>query len=532
MNFYILFSFVNGLVAIIFGSFIFTKNYKNRINISFFLMSVAVAIWSFSYCVWLSATNEAQALFWSRMLNFGATLIPVFYLHWILSLLNIAKEKKHLILGGYLLTFVFAIFSFSPLYITSVVPVLSFPYWPQAGILYVLFLIFDYFGLTGYAIYQLFKARREADVERMHQINYVIVGSIFGFAGGASNFPLMFGISLIPPIGQSVVVFYIIMFGFATLKYHLFEIKTILTEMLIGVMGIIIMILFFLMPTTPLKLLTGTILFLFIIFGYYLIKAIHEELARKEEAERISKLKTEFISIVSHQLRTPLTAIRGYTSMLKDNDYGEIPTEAMKAINYIHESSIGMIKLVNSLLSVSRLEKGQIEFIPEDVSADDLLQECIKDIELVAKDKGLYIKYKKKGRKFPLIFGDSDKLKQSFSNIINNAVLYTPKGGVTITLEKNDFGFLSIQIKDTGVGIERQDLQKIFKSFSRGKGASELYTQGTGLGLYVAKNFIEMHQGKLLVESEGKNKGSTFTIVLPTKKNNKTHQSFVLTEKQ
>lgn len=488
-----------------------------------------MAVWSFAYCVWLSVKTPSAALFWSKMLNLGATFIPIFYLHWILSILNLSNQKKYVLYAGYAFTFFCAALSFSPLYITSVKPVLDFPYWPQAGILYILFLIFGYFGLTVYGLILLLKMRKGQSSERTHQLNYLLIGSIFGFGGGATNFPLMFGISLFPPIGQSVVVFYIIIFGLATLRYHLFEIKIILTEMLVGIMGVIITILFFLMPTTSLKLLTGIILLLFGVFGYYLIIAIHKEVAQKEEVERISKLKSEFISIASHQLRTPLAAIRGYTSMLKDNDFGKIPPEASQAVNYIHESSIGMIKLVNSLLSVSRLEKGQVELKLEDISVEKVVDDCIKDVELLAKEKKLYLKYKKPKNPLPTISADSEKLKQAISNIINNACLYTLKGGVSVTLsvQRNKIVLL---VKDTGVGIEKDDFDKIFKSFSRGKDSAQLYTQGTGLGLYVAKNFIEMHNGHLFVDSEGKNKGSTFTIELPIKSVVETKHNFVLSE--
>jgi signal transduction histidine kinase len=109
--------------------------------------------------------------------------------------------------------------------------------------------------------------------------------------------------------------------------------------------------------------------------------------------------------------------------------------------------------------------------------------------------------------------------------------LYTVEGGVTITISTKD-NYIIIQVKDTGVGIEKEDFDKIFKSFSRGKGSAELYTQGTGLGLYVAKSFVEMHNGKLSVESEGKNKGSTFTFELPIQGVIKSQHDFKLVEEQ
>lgn len=518
MNYHAIVSIINGVIAITFGLFIFLKNWKNTTNFTFLLMGLGVAFWSFPYAKWIISDNHIDALFWSRMLNLGATVIPIFYLHCILSILNLVKQKKRILIFGYFLIFVFSLFSFSPLYINSVKEVGPFLYWPQAGPIYTLFIFFGYFGLTGYGAFQLFKTRgMEFNLEQKKQANYLILGTFFGFLGGALNFPFMFGFALpsaILIIGQISVSFFYYFSGIAAIKYRLFEIKLMLTELLVEIMIIVLFILPFLMPTEDLKILMFIVLFLFLIFGYYLIRATRQEIVQKEEAERISKMKTEFISIASHQLRTPLAAIRGYTSMLKDGDYGDLPDPAEKAINYIHESSVGMIKLVNSLLSISRLEKGQVELKFQDVSVDELLKECIKDIQLVAEEKKLSLKYKILSKKIPLIKADPEKLKQSFSNIINNAVLYTVKGGVEVSLNKENNDII-VQIKDTGVGIEPEEQEKMFKSFSRGKGGAELYTQGTGLGLYVAKNFVEMHSGSISVFSEGKNKGSLFIIRLP-----------------
>ena len=520
MDFYTLISLINGIVAIFFGLFVFSKNPKKATNITFFLMSIGVAIWSLSYAAWLSIGNSLDALFWSRILNLGATLIPIFYLHWILTILNTVKEKIIVLFFGYSLTAICVFYSFSPLYIKSVDQVLSFSFWPQAGFLYILFLIFGYFGLVLYGLNQLFKARKNIDdKEKKHQINYIILGSIFGFGGGATNFPLMFGLEIFPPIGQAFVVLYIVVFALATLKYHLFEIRIFLTEILVGTIAVCLLFLPFSMPTGELKILTTFILILFLIFGYYLIKATREETVRKEELEKISKLKSEFISIVSHQLRTPLAAIRGHASMIKHGDYGELNKDAMGAVNYIYDSSVRMIELVNSLLNISRIERGEVELKYSYFSVEDLIKECIEDVKISAKEKKLYLKFIKPKSALLQFHGDRDKIKNAINNLINNAILYTIKGGIVIKIiEENKM--IKIEIKDTGVGIEKEEINKIFKSFSRGKSGTELFTQGTGLGLYVAKNFIEMHKGVLSVFSEGKDRGSVFIIKLPLNNNN------------
>ena len=524
MTLYIIFSLINGITAIAFALFIFLKNWKNTTNITFFLMSASVATWSFSYCIWLSAMNASEALFWSRMLNFGATLIPIFYLHWILSILNIIKEKKVILFLGYILTFVCSIFSFSRFYITSVAPVLSFPYWPQAGALYVFFLIFGYFGLTIYGLYQLMQARKNADGEKKHQMNYVIIGSIFGFGGGATNFPLMFGLGLFPPIGQSLVVFYIIIFGLATLRYHLFDIKVILTETLVTLIALILLIQALTAPTLILKALGFGLLALFGIVGIFLIKSILREIFLRAELEKayqdlqkLDKAKSEFVSIASHQLRTPLTAIKGYVSLLLEGSYGKLTNRNRPPIENVYQSSERLIRLINELLNISRIETGKLDMNFEETPIEEVVNMALEELKIQAEKKKLYLKLEKPEASLPKIFIDKDKIKQVIMNVIDNAIKYTNQGGVIIKSRSLDSKVI-IEISDTGDGMEEEEISKLFKSFSRGSAGNKLSTEGAGLGLHIAKRFVEFHGGRIWAESPGKGKGSTIYIELPIKR--------------
>ena len=227
------------------------------------------------------------------MLNFGATLIPIFYLHWVLAFLNLVEKRKKLLIFGYSITFLFISFSFTPYYIKSVKPVLDFPYWPQAGSLYVCFLFLGYIGLTGYAIYQLFKARKVTKGEKRNQIDYIILASIMGFGGGATNFPLMFGISLLPPIGQPLVALYPFITTLAIVKYHLFGIRVLLTELLVGLMGFILFLQIIFTQNLQWRISSILTFLLFLIFAYYLLKSVHEEERRREEAEKLAQRERE-----------------------------------------------------------------------------------------------------------------------------------------------------------------------------------------------------------------------------------------------
>ena len=234
MQFYIIISLIDGIIAATFGLFVYWRNRKNIVNKTFGLMNGAIAIWCFSYFIWLLQATAPAALFWSRILNLGATLIPVSYLHWILSLLRLEiKEKKRILTIGYLLTGIFILFSFSPWYIKEVKQVLFFPYWPQAGILYICFLIFGYIGLVTCALYKVsIFYKRSCGVKRA-QIKYIILASIIGFAGGATNFPLMFNREWFSPFGMVLFALYPPILTYAILKYRLMDIRVALGRVFI-----------------------------------------------------------------------------------------------------------------------------------------------------------------------------------------------------------------------------------------------------------------------------------------------------------
>jgi len=520
MNLWILFSFINGITALIFGFFVYFQGRKKILNTTFFLMCIGVAIWSFSYCRWLLLTKETDALFWSKMLNSGATLIPIFYLHWVLNLLDLDKEKRRVLIFGYLITFILLSFSFTSYYIKSVKPILSFPYWPQAGPLYICFLFLGYFGLVGYALFQLFLIRRTAQGEKRNQIDYIILGTILGFGGGATNFPLMLGVSLLPPIGQPLVAVFPFLWGFAILKYHLFEIRVILTELLVGVVGIILLVDLFTSKTLSTTILKAVIL---IVFGYMsvlLLKSVHTEIQRRQEIEKIDKAKSEFISIASHQLRTPLTAIKGYISMILEGTYGQLTEKQSKPLGNVYQSNERLIRLVNDLLNLSRLDAGKIEFSPEMNSLEEMVSSIVEELRINAEKKGLYMKMVKPSEPLPEIMVDQDKLRQVILNIVDNAIKYTREGGITLELKKLN-AEEEIRVSDTGEGMDETELNSLFQMFSRSTAGTQLHAEGAGLGLYVARQFVEMHGGKIWAESKGKGKGSTFVIQLPIKLNPK-----------
>ena len=234
------------------------------------------------------------------------------------------------------------------------------------------------------------------------------------------------------------------------------------------------------------------------------------------DLQRLDRAKSEFVSIASHQLRTPLTAIKGYISMILEGTYGKVPEKSVRPLENVSQSNERLIKLVNDLLNVSRIEAGKLEMNYEKVTIDEIVKSVFEELKNEAGKKKLYLKLEESKEALPKIFVDKDKFRQVILNLFDNAIRYTEKGGITVKL-KAQSEKLKIEISDTGEGMNEEEIEKMFTSFSRGTAGTKLYTEGAGLGLYVAKKFVEMHQGKIWAESVGKGKGTTFYIELPIK---------------
>ena len=230
--------------------------------------------------------------------------------------------------------------------------------------------------------------------------------------------------------------------------------------------------------------------------------------------EQLDKAKSEFISLASHQLRTPLSIIKGYISMILEGTWGETNQKQKEHLEKVYLSNERLIKLVEDLLTVSRIESGRLEFDLQPLALDNLTENIVKEFSQLVAKKGLYLKYIKPKKPLPKVKADPLKIRQVIQNLIDNALYYTKKGGATVSLkiEKNKVVF---SIQDTGIGISSEEQVTLFEKFSRGKGVTRMHTEGTGLGLYLAAKLIQAHQGKIWVESKGKGKGSTFCFELP-----------------
>jgi signal transduction histidine kinase len=264
--------------------------------------------------------------------------------------------------------------------------------------------------------------------------------------------------------------------------------------------------------------------------GILLIRNVRREIDTRERIEKLAadlekanvrlteldRQKSEFVSFATHQLRAPLTAMKGYASLLLEGDMGTLPAEAKQGVSRIFDSTNTLVNIVNDYLNISRIELGTMKYAFETIDFKTLVEDVIGEIKPnIDKTKLQFAFVAENSGTDYRVTADKDKLKQVIANIIDNSLKYTPQGSVKVSLSFDEAtNKLTLKVKDTGVGVSAETMPRLFQKFSRAENANKTNIRGTGLGLYVAKQIIEAHHGTIRVESLGEGKGSTFIVEL------------------
>jgi PAS domain S-box-containing protein len=241
------------------------------------------------------------------------------------------------------------------------------------------------------------------------------------------------------------------------------------------------------------------------------ILMILHDVTREKEIER---MKTEFVSISAHQLRTPLSAIKWTLKMFLDGDLGELTKEQREFLEKTYQSNERMINLINDLLNVTRIEEGRFLYKPVLADIVPICQSVIDSYKDEIEKRNLKFKFKKP-KELPKVRVDIEKISLAIQNLLENAIRYNKFGGEIEMVLKEKEKEIEFSIKDTGIGIPKDQQNRVFTKFFRGSNAMKMETEGSGLGLFITKNIIEAHGGRIWFESE-EGKGTTFYFTLPT----------------
>lgn len=252
------------------------------------------------------------------------------------------------------------------------------------------------------------------------------------------------------------------------------------------------------------------------IIGTSLVGRDITERKKKDEKHinELNEVRNKFIDIISHQLRTPLTALNWNLETILNGDFGKLDETKYNFLHATRESSIKITNRVGELLAAMDIEEGRITFQKENVAIDNLTAAIINEMNPRFKIKNLTTQYTPPIKELPVIKGDSEKIRTVITNIIDNSIIYTKEGGsIAIKLDVNGDN-IHFEVTDTGVGIPKPEQHRVFTRFFRASNASTMQPDSFGLGLFMAKSFLEGHSGKIGFEST-EDKGSKFWFDLP-----------------
>ncbi len=516
----------------ILGFIVFFQNTKSATNIFFLLFSLTSSAWSVVNYLNYQVVNPVTALWIIRLVLFFAvfqslTLLLLLY-NFPSEKLQISPKRYYLLL---ILAFIVAMFTLTPFVFSSVIFTPGSVAQPvvQPGIMF-----FGAFAVTMVlgGIWSLGQKIKKATVLERKPLWNLMGGIIVMFACIIIlNFilPTVFNNTSFIPLSAVFVFPFAFAAAYAIFRHHLLNVKVVSTEILVFVLAIATLFEVIISKDALAIVVRSSIFLLVLSVGILLGRSVIREVKQREELEVLSKelasaneqlkaldkARAEFISIASHQLRTPPATIKWYLGAVLNGDFGPLNDELKAALARTNVTNEAQISTIDDLLNASRIERGKLEFFFESFNLEPMVKTLVEQLEPLAQMKKQHLVYNSPTMPIPDIIVDHEKVRQVVNNMIDNAIKYSKVGDIQIYIMADDKN-ITVKVKDTGKGIEKSELEHVFSKYSRGKD-SATHATGLGLGMYVAKVIIEQHNGKIWAESDGPGKGSTFAFSLPIK---------------
>ena len=535
-NYYTVSLLIGAFTALISGFVVIIHDHKRLENQAWFALTMCTAVWSSGYFYMTVAATHDEGFIGNWILHYAAILIPLFYYILVLIITGTLKRYKNKVIAYSVVAFVFISINLTPLFVSDVIPKVGFNYAPVPGPLYIFFFLYFALLVIDGIVTTFFVAMKTEDKAIRARLWYTIIFTIAASVGGGSVFATTF-LTVIPPYPIILFSIYPAISGYAILRYQLFDVKVVTAQIFIFTLWIFIFIRTLFSETLQEQLINAVLLLITIGVGLLLNRSVKKEVKAREKIEvlakdlqsvndrlrELDKQKTEFISFATHQLRAPLTAIKGYASLILEGDLGPVPQKILEPISRVFESAKTMASVVDDYLNVSRIELGSMKYDFEPLDMEDLVGDVAAELKPNIEKSGLKFSFRVIGEGPWTVSADPDKLKQVIANIIDNSVKYTPTGSLAIALERvpNADGTIPVRfsVTDTGIGIAQGVMPKLFQKFSRADNANKQNIHGTGLGLFIVREIVNAHKGRVWAESAGEGKGSKFIVELPAKAN-------------
>ncbi len=518
---------INALLAWV----VYTSDKKSDTNRLYTVLSLNISVWLIINYISHTTLFLSNSIYWIRLsLFFALPMSMLFFLFAHTIPEKVIRISKRQLVLLFALTGSAMLLTISPYTFTEVKLVNGSPL-PVTGpgIIYFGFISITY---SLFAAITFFRKYKSSTGEQRLQFKYIMYGvlSMIGLITTTIFLPVIFFsnntfLGLLP----LYTLIFLTISAYVIIGLHLFKVKLIATEALFFALWIGLFSQA-LGRNSVSDLFVGFImLFGLTVLGYLLINGVKKEVEQKELLEALTqelgdaneklqsldKARAEFISIASHQLRTPPSTVKWYMSSVLSGDFGRISAKVLEPLKKVNETNNHLISLIEDMLNVSRIERGKMEFLFEQTNVQDLAKQAFDQLIPMASDKKLKFDFDSPKKPLPEIMADKEKLKQVMNNLTDNALKYTKSGSVKVKIYEKD-GNIFFEVTDSGKGISKEDRESIFQKYTRGK-ESVKQSAGLGLGLYVAKIIIEQHKGKIWAESPGEGQGSTFAFSVPIK---------------
>lgn len=369
-------------------------------------------------------------------------------------------------------------------------------------------------------IFGLIAQYREKDPVYRTQIWLLTIGlAIFETFFYVSNFygelTQVYEFNFWGPLGM---FFFILLLGYVIVRFQAFNVKLLAAQALVAATILLIASqYFFSTNSVSIALVTATLL-ISMVFGFLLVRSVEREVAQREriealakELEKSNKQQIILIHFITHQIKGFLTKSRNIFAMALDGDFGSVPETLKPMMEEGFKSDTKGVNTIQDILTAANIKSGKVTYEHTAIDLKAVVEEVSKDLKLAAEAKGLAFTLDLD----PLtIQGDKLQLTNAFKNLIDNSIKYTLTGSVNVSLKPADKN-VRFMIQDTGVGISKEDMHKLFTEGGHGANSQKVNVESTGFGLYIVKNIIEAHHGRVWAESEGEGKGSRFIVELP-----------------
>lgn len=521
------------IVGIFLAFWVYASNPKEKTTKGFLFMVFSILSWITFYHFASMQKYADSSLLLFRLANGSVFLFFISYYFFIVRWF-LEKDKLYRILGWLVLLyglFFGSISVFTNLIVTST----EFKNWGG----FPLFSSWGWFVFYGHVILLtilinivLVRSYAVSSQENKTKIQYFLSGLVF-FA--VFNFifnvvlPIFWGNYKYYYFGNYSTIVLLVLTAYAIVKRQLFNIKVIATESVVVVLSIGLLIEVFVSNSVVETLVKAIIWLLATYGGYQLIKSVKVEIKQREDLavlakqledannhlKEIDKLKDDFLSMASHELNTPIAAIEGYLSMiLQEGMGGKIPDKAREYLQTVFTSSQRLASLVKDLLNVSRIESGRIHIIYEQKQITAVIDQAIMEVMSKAREAKHSLTFEKPIKPIPLTYFDVTRVTEIMINMLGNSIKYTPPGGKIVVKAVSDDKKIVVSVEDNGKGIPKDRVNAVFQKFTQVDVMKD-EVKGTGLGMYIAKKFIELMNGQIWFQSPGENKGTTFYISLP-----------------